>query len=254
MLVTGWATTMKDSHRDTVFASLNSVGDFVFDESVVAVFPDMINRSVPGYATIISMIGVLSERYCTKGSTLFDLGCSLGAATFSMQQHISHDQYEIVAVDSSEAMITRLRETIATGDSKNGDKLNLVCADINDIEICNASVVVLNFTLQFIPRRQRYGLIKKIYEGMNPGGILILSEKIKFPDPHLDTLLIDLYHRFKECQGYSRLEISQKRSALENVLIPESIQEHKERLHKAGFTASDVWFQCFNFASLVAFK
>ena len=246
---------MKDSsHKDTVFASGNSVGDFVFDDSVAAVFPDMINRSVPGYATIISMIGVLSERYCTRGSTLFDLGCSLGAATLSMQHHISHNQYNIVAIDNSEAMITRLRETIARGGSRNSDKLNLVCADINDIEIYNASVVVLNFTLQFIPKAQRYGLIKKIYEGMNPGGILILSEKIEFPDPDLDSLLIDLYHRFKECQGYSKLEISQKRSALENVLIPESIQEHKDRLHKAGFASSDVWFQCFNFASLVAFK
>jgi len=54
--------------------------------------------------------------------------------------------------------------------------------------------------------------------------------------------------------GYSKLEISQKRAALENVLLPETLEAHRSRLDTIGFDAVDVWFQCFNFASMVAFK
>ncbi len=242
---------MNKLKQDNIYASQRPLEDFVFDEKVAAVFTDMINRSVPGYATIISMIGVLADRYCTSGSNVYDLGCSLGGATLAMTHHISHKDYRIVAVDNSHAMITRFRATLAAEKKHN---IELVCADLADIDIHNASVVVLNFTLQFIPLAQRAALLSRIHDGMNPGGILILSEKIRFADEPLNELLIDMYHRFKETQGYSQLEISQKRSALENVLIPETIATHKERIQQAGFVSCDTWFQCFNFASLIAFR
>lgn len=224
----------------------------MFDDKVADVFTDMINRSVPGYATIISMIGTLAERYCRPGSQVYDLGCSLGGATLAIARHVTHKDFQIIAVDNSRPMITRLNAAL----DSNADSalVKTVCADIGDIEIRNASVVVLNFTLQFIPVERRNALLRRIHDGMNPGGILILSEKIRFADDALNSLLIDMYHQFKQVQGYSQLEISQKRSALENVLIPETIAEHKERLKDAGFSSCDTWFQCFNFASLIAFR
>ena len=243
---------MDNFKQDKIYANARPRQDFVFDDSVADVFADMINRSVPGYATIISMIGVLANRYCVPGSTLYDLGCSLGGATFSMAHHIEQPDYRIVAIDNSDAMITRLSKALETSDKK--AHIELVCADIADVEIRDASVVVLNFTLQFIAQEQREALMGRIYAGMKPGGILILSEKIKLADPQLNALLIDMYHQFKHAQGYSELEISQKRSALENVLIPETIAEHKARLLNAGFSSVDSWFQCFNFASMIAFK
>ena len=242
---------MNKQKQDNIYASERPVQDFVFDDKVAAVFTDMINRSVPGYATIISMIGMLADRYCTPGSVVYDLGCSLGGATLSMTHHISHKDYRIVAVDNSQAMITRFKAAL---DLEKEHRVEAVCADLANINIHNASVVVLNFTLQFIPVEQRAALLHKISAGMNPGGILILSEKIRLTDTPLDELLIDMYHRFKETQGYSRLEVSQKRSALENVLIPETIAAHKKRIQQAGFASCDTWFQCFNFASLIAFR
>lgn len=227
--------------------------EFVFDENVAEVFEDMINRSVPGYATIVSMIGLLARQYCMAGSTVYDLGCSLGAASLAILDQVPHDDYKLVAVDNSAAMIERCRKTLTTGDS-NSPAVEIRCQDIQNSEIANASIVVLNFTLQFIAVEDRAALLKRIYQGMQPGGILILSEKIRFPDAKLDKLFIDTYHTFKQKMGYSQLEISQKRSALENVLIPETIAAHKERARAAGFDTIDVWFQCFNFASLVAFK
>jgi tRNA (cmo5U34)-methyltransferase len=66
--------------------------------------------------------------------------------------------------------------------------------------------------------------------------------------------MTDLHHAFKRANGYSELEVSQKRTALENVLVPETLDTHRARLREAGFGAVDAWFQCFNFASLLAFR
>jgi tRNA (cmo5U34)-methyltransferase len=122
------------------------------------------------------------------------------------------------------------------------------------VTIKDASVVVLNFTLQFVPLALRDEVIQHIYNGLRPGGVMILSEKLTFEDPHLDDLNIDLHHEFKRANGYSELEIAQKRAAIENVLLPETLATHKQRIAGAGFSSCDVWFQCFNFASLVALK
>ncbi|NIB44548.1 carboxy-S-adenosyl-L-methionine synthase CmoA [Pseudomaricurvus alkylphenolicus] len=239
--------------EDKLFASpLGEVTGFRFDQSVVEVFPDMIKRSVPGYATIISMIGNLAERYASSNSHCYDLGCSLGAATLAMRHRILASDCEIIAVDNSEAMIQRCQTVI---DADSGEvPVQLVCSDLQQVAISNASVVVLNFTLQFIHPEQRQDILANIYQGLNPGGVLILSEKVTFGDQPHDELMIELHHNFKSANGYSDLEIAQKRSALENVLIPETLDTHRQRLKDVGFASTDVWFQCFNFASLIAIK
>lgn len=244
--------THPPSH-DKLFSTPQQRSDFVFDDKVAAVFSDMINRSVPGYATILSMIGVLAARYHQPGTRIYDLGCSLGGASLAMAHQIPHRDFELHAVDNSPAMIQRL-ETILAEPAHQNLPVRVRCEDISDIEIHNASVVVLNFTLQFIAPQRRTELIQRIAAGLQPGGILILSEKILFPDAGLNALFIDLYHEFKQLQGYSALEVSQKRAALENVLIPETIDAHMARLHDAGLHSCDVWFQCFNFCSMVAVR
>lgn len=238
---------------DTIFAAPQSRSDFVFDDKVASVFSDMINRSVPGYATILSMIGVLAARFCVPGTRIYDLGSSLGGASLAMAHQIAHRDYELLAIDNSAAMTTRLESLLLLPEHQ-VLPIAVSCADICDIDISNASVVVLNFTLQFIAPDRRDALIKTIADGLRPGGILILSEKIRFPAEPLNDLFIDLYHEFKQAQGYSALEVAQKRAALENVLIPETIDAHKQRLHTAGFSSCDVWFQCFNFCSMVAVR
>ncbi len=238
--------------KDTLYQQGGPVTDFVFDERVAAVFTDMINRSVPGYGTILTMIGTLAERYVQPGSRCYDLGCSLGGATLAMRREIKAAGASIVAVDNSPAMIARCRDILAR--EPNGVPVTLECADILTTEIRDASFVVLNFTLQFIAPAQRAVLIRAIFEGMRPGGMLVLSEKIHFEDSGLNALFIDLHHRFKEQNGYTRTEIAAKRAAIENVLVPETLRAHEARLRDAGFASFAVWFQCFNFASMVAVK
>ncbi len=240
-------------NRDTIYADpLREAGLFSFDENVARVFPDMIKRSVPGYTTIVAMTGLIAQRYATAGSQLYDLGCSLGASSLAMRQNLRADDCRIIGVDNSAPMLERCRSIIDTDTHET--PVDLVNANLEDVEIENASVVVLNFTLQFIPLAIRDQVIKRIYTGLRPGGVMVLSEKVSFEDPHLDELNIDLHHEFKRANGYSELEIAQKRAAIENVLLPETLAKHKERIFAAGFSSCDVWFQCFNFASLVALK
>ena len=243
----------KKSPQDNIFASpLSEIVDFVFDENVVDVFPDMINRSVPGYSTIINMIGILAQQYAKPNSYLYDLGCSLGAASLSMRHRLTEEGCEIISVDNAAAMIERLDKILQRDNSKTS--VQTLCADIQDVDITNASVVVMNFTLQFIPLPERKNIMAKIYAGLNKGGCLILSEKLDFPDSDENAMQIDLHHAFKKSNGYSDLEIAQKRSALENVLIPETKEMHIQRLKETGFTQVFPWFQCFNFASFIAIK
>ncbi|NRA53126.1 MAG: carboxy-S-adenosyl-L-methionine synthase CmoA [Gammaproteobacteria bacterium] len=242
-----------NTSRDNIFAApLEKMGDFQFDQQVAEVFPDMIKRSVPGYSNIITAIGMLTSRFAQDNSVLYDLGCALGAATLEMRRHITHPNCQIIAVDNSPAMTERCQ--LHLNAFKAQTPVTVVCSDIQDITIENASVVVLNFTLQFIEPEARQRLIDKIYQGLNPGGILLISEKLRFEDATAQTLLSDLHHDFKRANGYSELEISQKRNALENVMLTDTLAQHMQRFNTAGFTTSELWFQCFNFSSMIAIK
>tara|TARA_B110000503_G_scaffold143532_1_gene245614 strand:- start:2435 stop:3181 length:747 start_codon:yes stop_codon:yes gene_type:complete len=239
--------------RDDLFANpLGNVPRFVFDKAVVDVFPDMIQRSVPGYQTIINLCGELAARFVQPNSNCYDLGCSLGASSFAMQREIAQPDVRIIAVDNSAAMLERCQLLLKS--TVSDVPVELLEADICDIEISNASLVVMNFTLQFIAVEQRQALLEKIYAGLNPGGCLVISEKLLFEPEPLNTLLSELHHQFKRAQGYSDLEISQKRDSIENVLIPETLDAHIQRIKACGFNSASPWFQCFNFASLVAVK
>lgn len=239
--------------KDTLFAApIEKIGDFTFDESVAEVFPDMIQRSVPGYSNIIAAIGMLAERFVCSNSRVYDLGCSRGAAILSMRRHIQAENVEIIGVDNSAAMVERCRSHLQAYHSDISTEI--ILGDIRDIQIENASMVVLNFTLQFLPPEDRLSLLKKIYQGLRPNGLLVLSEKFRFEEQNMNELLTDLHHSFKRANGYSELEVSQKRTALEKVMRTDSITTHKTRLQQVGFSQVELWFQCFNFGSMVAVK
>lgn len=242
-----------ESSRDSIYNEPhNNIQDFIFDESVVPVFDDMIRRSVPGYASIIHMTSVLAGQYAVANSTCYDLGCSLGAGTLAMRRMITSEHVKIVAVDNSQAMVEACRQNMLKDESSVA--VDVIHSDIGSIEIINGSVVVINFTLQFIDPSQRRDLIQRIYDGLRPDGVLIISEKIKYADEREQELQTQLHHSFKRMNGYSDLEIAQKRTALENVLIPDTLETHQDRLKAAGFENSYVWFRCFNFLSMIAFK
>lgn len=244
---------MTEQKPDDIFSRpLDTPKDFKFDAAVARVFPDMIRRSVPGYTTIIPMIGLITERYAQDDSACYDLGCSLGASTLAMRHGLREHKCQLIAVDNSPSMLERCNHYIEIDNEKT--PVQLICEDITQLEFQACSVVTLNFTLQFIPPQRRLELLKKIYTALKPGGALILSEKICFDDSNEQSELEELHWLFKRANGYSELEVSQKRSALEKVLLPDSLETHQKRLTEAGFAHVHLWYQCFNFMSLIAIK
>ena len=242
--------------KDEIFKQQSGDEPFRFDDSVASVFPDMLQRSIPGYAASIEAIGSLAARYVKDGTQCYDLGCSLGAATLAMRQGIRADGCRIVAIDNSEAMTERCRQVVAEDATSNAPAttVDIVHGDIRDAKISNASMVVLNYTLQFLTVDDRDALMQKICDGLIAGGLLLLSEKVLDENEHMEELLFDLHHEHKRRNNYSALEISRKRAALENVLVPETVAAHRARLERAGFAHIAVWLRYFNFVSIIAIK
>jgi tRNA (cmo5U34)-methyltransferase len=239
-----------EDDRDQVFARpLSEVRAFEFNETVASVFHDMISRSVPGYALLLRMIGLYADIFVQPGSRVYDLGCSLGEASLVIAEQAGTENCEIIAVDNSAAMIDRCRQHPTTV-----KVIEWRCEDIRQTGIENASMVVLNLTLQFLPPGERPSLLRSIFEGLNPGGILVLSEKVEFDDPAENERMQQLYAGFKKTMGYSDMEISQKRNALENVLVPDTGEQHLQRMKTAGFGEVYQCFRGFNFVSYLAIK
>lgn len=212
----------------------------------------MIKRSIPFYSELIKRQVQLIKHYYQIGTIIYDLGCSNGNIGLMTGRAMVQTPFKMIAVDNSAPMLEVYRERLAS--TAWVDRITLQREDISKTKIENASVVVLNFTQQFLPTEDRDALASNIYEGLTSGGALLFSEKITHNNKALSDLQQDFYYAFKRENGYSELEISQKREALEKVLIPETMEQHLERLQQAGFNAIDVWHKWFNFAALIAIK
>lgn len=227
-------------------------GSFVFNEAVARVFPDMLRRSIPGYGSSLQAIETLAHRHVQPNTRCYDLGCSLGAATLAMASGSRHDNCRIIAVDSSPAMVKRCREIIDAAETT--VPVDVECADVRETDIQAASMVVMNYTLQFVPPEDRQSLTDRIARGLRAGGLLLLSEKLVDEDPAVNDLLVEMHHDFKRQQNYSDAEIASKRAAIENVLIPDTLATHRERLLRSGFRTVGVWLRHFNFVSMIAVR
>jgi tRNA (cmo5U34)-methyltransferase len=236
--------------RDDLFNNDSDIADFLFDDTVVAVFDDMVRRSVPGYEAMIQMAGLLVRTYGQDNTNFYDLGASTGAITLALALNNKSKNNKFIAVDNSQEMAKQCKENLTS----KIDNLAVICSDINDINIENASIVVLNLTLQFIEVEKRSALINRIYQGLNQGGILIVSEKIHFDIQQKQNIITKLHMDYKRANGYSELEISKKRQSLENIMITESKDTHLERFKTSGFKDSNCYFQCLNFVSFLSVK
>ena len=240
--------------RDNIYADEKPVVKaFAFDDAVAEVFEDMIQRSVPGYGVLLEMIGLVANRFAKPGTRCYDLGCSLGASTLQIRENIPASCH-VIGVDKSPSMTRRCQADLSASTSRTGASTEVRLEDIRDTIIENASVVVLNFTLQFLPDDEREGLLARIWQGLISGGALLLSEKLAFTDGAEDELMTELHLAFKRANGYSDLEIAQKRMALEKVLVPNTLEEHLRRLGAAGFSTVSPFARALNFAGIVAVK
>jgi tRNA (cmo5U34)-methyltransferase len=238
--------------RDKVFDKKAPVADFKFGKDVAVVFDDMLGRSVPFYAETQRMISELAADFAMEGTNIYDLGCSTGTTLLNLDAAV-RPQVKFVGVDNSPEMLDRCRAKLKEHGFQREHEL--LCVDLNNgIHIENASMVLMVLTLQFIRPLYRDKLVEQILRGLNTNGCLILVEKVLGEDSLFNRLFIKYYYELKRGNGYSELEISQKREALENVLVPYKLLENREMLLRAGFRYCDVFFKWYNFCGMIAVK
>lgn len=226
---------------------------FEFNAQVAQVFDDMVSRSVPFYRDVISMSAELAREFYRSETMIYDLGCSTGALLPLLQNCFAGSMFHYTGIDSSEDMIKRARLAYP-GINSGVSNINFSHADITNIDFSMTSVFVSNYTFQFLKPLARRALLKKIFSSLTPGGCLILSEKCLEESADMSRVFADRYHALKERNGYTKLEIAEKRDALENVLIPLRVSENMEMLRESGFNPVSIFFKCYNFVSFIAVK
>lgn len=243
---------MSGKAKDTLFNIKTVEEDFAFNERVVEVFDDMLDRSIPFYRQVIDGQAQLLNNFLEPGDTVYDLGCSTGTTVLELARQLEPKKLQFVGIDNSSPMLDKAR--LKAELYRKQQSLSFLLEDITEFDHPNAGCIILNYTLQFIRPLQRESFLQRLFHKLQPGGIVLISEKVINHDRRLNRAYIDIYHQYKKNRGYSELEIARKREALENVLIPFSIRENIAMLKKSGFVSVETYFQWFNFTSFIAIK
>ena len=240
------------TEKDDLFKEPLENGAFEFDEKVAGVFDDMLNRSVPLYQETREMAVRLALNFIRPNSKVFDIGCSTANLLIDLSKNLEDPSVDLVGIDNSPWMLEKAKSKLK---DLAIDNVELRLEDISEsLEIENASVVFMNYTLQFVRPLQRESLVRRIFEGLNPNGCFILVEKVLGNSSMFNRFYVEIYSEFKREQGYSDKEIAQKREALENVLIPYRLDENIDLLNRCGFETVDLFFKWYNFAGFIAVK
>lgn len=240
-----------EKQRDALFLSDTAPLRFEFDDQVAAVLPDMLRRSIPGYSTLLQMLSVLAGEHLPAGGVVYDLGCSLGAASLAVRHGLGARQARIIAIDNSKAMVERCRAVISADSGL--CPVDVQLGDIASLELAPCDLVVANFSLQFVPPSCRERVLSEIYAKLKPGGLFVLSEKTCASVAREQAFFQQTHDAFRRSNGYSQIELSRKREALEKVLLPLSAADQEAMLKRCGFKCT-LWFRCLQFVSWVGQK
>jgi tRNA (cmo5U34)-methyltransferase len=222
---------------------------FEFDEEVASVFDDMLDRSVPFYKENLNLQIEILKNFLSDNDKVVDLGSSTGTFLIELAKKCDK-KLDLIGIDNSKAMIENAKKKAKAF----GVDILFLEKDFLTYDFSDSNAIIANYTVQFVRPLRREKLIKKIYDSLNENGLFLMSEKLITEHKKLNKIMIDIYYEYKKNKGYSEYEIAQKREALENVLIPYTMQENIEMLKNAGFNNIEVIFRWNNFATFIAFK
>lgn len=228
-------------------------GKWEFNQEVTDCFDEMLERSIPAYSDMRSLVDKIGRRFARNKTAIVDLGCSTGEAIKPFIQRFgASNQYKLY--DVSEPMLEECRERYS-GWIDNG-LLTVEKFDIrNGVPSGFAASVVLSvLTLQFTPIEYRQRIVQSVYDRLLDGGAFILVEKVLGSNYEIDRHLVDEYYDLKGENAYTEEQIATKRKSLEGVLVPITAKWNEEMLQSAGFKSVDCFYRYLNFAGWVAIK
>lgn len=247
-----WDTELYlSSDKDQLFEDKLWPKPFAFNEDVVRVFDDMVSRSVPLYKEVVACAVQWTKSYYQPGTKIIDVGCSTGTFLELLGRFLKHPA-TLVGIDNSQPMLDKAKQKLSPLEVMH--KIELICESAENSSFDHSSVVVMNYTLQFLPVHQRQQVLNAVYQGLVPGGLLFLSEKVRSPYPQFQETMTHHYEAFKARNGYAKNEIERKKEALENVLIPLTQMQQLTMLNNSGFVAVDSLLKFHNFTSFIAIK
>lgn len=239
--------------KDEIFAEGKfQSGSFRFNDSVASVFDDMANRCIPYYREVIQLTASAADKFVPDNGLIYDIGCSTGNTLLFIAKALREKKVNLVGIDPSESMLNKAKEKASVYTYSHD--IQFLEGSAEGFEFKNADMIILNYTLQFIAPEKRSELIQKLYDSLNPGGMLILSEKLRQEDEDVQEFNTETYEAFKAGNGYSYLEIANKRQALENILVPGSLSSNLDLLRNSGFERIEILFKWLNFTTFLAFK
>lgn len=249
-------------------------GKWEFNEPVAAVFDSMLQNSIPSYDRMRDLTYRIGRRFVQPGTTIVDLGASLGRAIepfaeeFGAYQAVPqydskgevssiqetgnyYDMYEV-----SEPMRSRLAQNqiLRRALAELRDESLVDVRDFSQGNAAGCSLILSVLTLQFTPLEHRQRILDRISNSLNGGGAFILIEKVLGDDHLLDDMMVDVYYDMKGDHGYTKESIAAKRKSLEGVLVPMKASWNEELLRQAGFRHVDCFYRDLNFAGWIAVK
>lgn len=202
---------------------MRSRGRWSFGGGLPRVFDQHVRRSIPGYDELHDLCVKLIAQH-PGARRILDLGCSTG----TLSRRLKRDGTVIVGVDREPGMVAEAHQRDPSG--------TYICADLDDFDFGTADATFALYVLQFVPRMKRPALLSRLRARLEPGGFLLLAEKVSAPNPTLETKWREEYHAFKRAQGFSSEEIRAKDESLEGVLVPLTERDNEQLLRNAGFS------------------
>jgi tRNA (cmo5U34)-methyltransferase len=229
----------------------NNSSEFSF--TTIRDFDAHIAREIRGYETLFSIASGLADTVIATGTNVYDLGCSTGRFLVSLAKRIADETdtfrrryVQFIGIEPNDNFADRHRDA--------PDSVTFIRKRVTpSTQFENASLISAIFTLQFIPIHERQPVVRNIYEGLNPGGVFLLAEKVYSSDPEIDRLINNSHLDFKR-EITDAAQILENDVRLRSIMRPLTLQENVSLLGNAGFNRCECFWRVNNFVALIAIK